>query len=259
MNRPSELQTISILNTPLAVTNYADALAFCIRLAQTPRSFAVEFANTHVVTLRRHDPQYFELTSRFDYFIPDGMPLVWLLNHRGAKLQDRVYGPTFMKYALQHSSGSVSHYFLGGFDDCGKRLLSRAKELNPEINIAGSKYGHFSAADEPAILDEINRLSPDFIWVGLGTPKQQAWVHRWKPRINRGVIFTVGFAFDVIAGTKTDAPQALQRLGLTWLFRLLSEPRRLAGRYFKYNSLFLYYLLRQLARPRLNRQKPGQQ
>jgi N-acetylglucosaminyldiphosphoundecaprenol N-acetyl-beta-D-mannosaminyltransferase len=98
-------------------------------------------------------------------------------------------------------------------------------------------------AEETAVIEEINRLSPDFLWVGFGTPKQQAWVRRYKARIQRGVILTVGFAFDVNAGMKPDQPLWMQRLGLGWLFRLCSEPGRLLGRYLKYNSLFLWYLL----------------
>jgi N-acetylglucosaminyldiphosphoundecaprenol N-acetyl-beta-D-mannosaminyltransferase len=80
--------------------------------------------------------------------------------------------------------------------------------------------------------------------VGFGTPKQQAWVKRHKQVIRRGMILTVGFAFDVNAGTKRDAPLWMQHVGLTWVYRLASEPRRLASRYFKYNLLFLSYLLR---------------
>ena len=92
---------------------------------------------------------------------------------------------------------------------------------------------------------EINSLSPDFIWIGLGTPKQQAWIHRHKASIKRGVILAVGFAFDVNAGTKADAPAWMQRRGLTWMFRILSEPRRLLGRYLRYNTLFLFYLAKE--------------
>ena len=90
---------------------------------------------------------------------------------------------------------------------------------------------------------EINRLSPDFVWVGFGTPKQQAWVKQHKHLLQRGVILTVGFAFDVNAGMKPDAPLWMQRLGLTWLFRLASEPRRLGARYLRNNFLFLWYLV----------------
>ena len=81
------------------------------------------------------------------------------------------------------------------------------------------------------------------VWVGFGTPKQQAWVKQHKHLIRRGVILTVGFAFDVNAGMKPDAPDWMQGLGLTWIFRLCSEPRRLGPRYLRYNLLFLWYLL----------------
>jgi N-acetylglucosaminyldiphosphoundecaprenol N-acetyl-beta-D-mannosaminyltransferase len=97
-------------------------------------------------------------------------------------------------------------------------------------------------ADEQ-ITAELNRLSPDFIWLCFGAPKQQTWMMRHKPMIRRGVMMTVGFAFDVNAGTKPDAPVWMQRSGLTWLFRICSEPRRLGPRYVKYNFLFLWYLV----------------
>jgi N-acetylglucosaminyldiphosphoundecaprenol N-acetyl-beta-D-mannosaminyltransferase len=103
--------------------------------------------------------------------------------------------------------------------------------------------GRMDPADETRVLEEINRLAPDFIWLGLGTPKQQAWVHRYKSRIRRGVLLGVGFGFDVNAGLKPDAPAWMQQTGLGWLFRLASEPGRLFGRYLRYNSLFLAYLL----------------
>ena len=115
--------------------------------------------------------------------------------------------------------------------------------LNPELNIAGMRDGYFSREQESAIVDEINALSPDFVWIGLGTPKQQAWVARWKSKIERGAVLAVGYAFDVNAGTKPDPPAWMQRAGLGWAFRLASEPRRLASRYLKFNSLFLFFLI----------------
>jgi N-acetylglucosaminyldiphosphoundecaprenol N-acetyl-beta-D-mannosaminyltransferase len=93
------------------------------------------------------------------------------------------------------------------------------------------------------VLAEMHRLSPDFLWVGLGAPKQERWIERNKSRIARGVILSVGQAFDVNAGLRADAPAWMQRAGLTWLYRMGREPRRLVGRYFKWNSLFLGYLL----------------
>jgi N-acetylglucosaminyldiphosphoundecaprenol N-acetyl-beta-D-mannosaminyltransferase len=172
------------------------------------------------------------------------MPLVWCLNRRGAGLRDRVYGPTFMRRCLAGSPAGLRHYFLGGSEECLARLQENLRRENPALEIVGVRNGYFQPGQEAEIVAEINRLAPDFIWVGLGTPKQQAWIHRHKGEINRGIILAVGFAFDVNAGTKPDAPAWMQRCGLTWVYRLASEPRRLLGRYLKYNSLFLYYLLR---------------
>jgi N-acetylglucosaminyldiphosphoundecaprenol N-acetyl-beta-D-mannosaminyltransferase len=175
---------------------------------------------------------------------------VWCLNRAGAGLRDRVYGPTFMRKFLTSVPGEFTHYLLGGSEECGARLRQVFATLNPGLKFVGAFHGRchpdgrLDGAAEKEILAEINRLSPDFIWVGFGTTKQQAWVNLHKHLIHRGVVLTVGFAFDVNAGMKPDAPGWMQRLGLTWIYRLCSEPRRLGPRYLRYNFLFLWYLLR---------------
>jgi N-acetylglucosaminyldiphosphoundecaprenol N-acetyl-beta-D-mannosaminyltransferase len=175
---------------------------------------------------------------------------VWCLNRVGVGLRDRVYGPTFMRKYLTGAPGAFTHYLLGGSAECGAKLREKFRAVNSNLRFVGGFHGKCNldgslegSADEE-VVQEINRLSPDFIWVGFGTPKQQTWVKRHKHLIRRGVILTVGFAFDVNAGMKPDAPRWMQRLGLTWVFRLLSEPRRLGPRYLRYNTLFLYYLMR---------------
>ncbi|MCB1126991.1 MAG: WecB/TagA/CpsF family glycosyltransferase [Verrucomicrobiae bacterium] len=233
-----------VLDTALEVTSYRNFTARCYAMARSGGVHSVDFTNTQIVTLRRHEPAFREITTRVDHFVPDGMPLIWCLNRLGAGLRDRVYGPSFMRHCVLASPAPFTHYFLGGSVECLEKLQAAFRAANPALNVVGTQHGYFAGGDEPRILEEINRLSPDFIWVGLGTPKQQDWIHRHKPLIRRGVILAVGFAFDVNAGTKPDAPPWMQRLGLTWVFRLASEPRRLLGRYLKYNSLFLYYLLR---------------
>ena len=230
------------------ITSYAGLGEACQVWAGSPATVAVDFANTQVVIMRRHEPAFREWTDGYDQFAPDGMPLIWCLNRAGAGLRDRVYGPTFMRRFLETVPPRYTHYLLGGSEECGRRLQERFSRVNPGIRFIGGFHGRCSAdgcldpSEEEAVLEEINRLSPDFIWVGFGTPKQQAWTHRYKPRIRRGVILTVGFGFDVNAGLKPDQPLWMQRFGLGWLFRLSSEPSRLLTRYIKYNSLFLWYL-----------------
>lgn len=242
MNKPH------VLNAPLLATDY-DQLAWqCLDWARQPRPVAVEFANTQIVTLIRHEPAFRELMRGYDHLIPDGMPLVWCLNRAGAALRDRVYGPTFMRRFLEAAPEGTTHYLLGGSEACGQELRRVFRQRNARLDFVGGFHGKCSAGGllegvaETEVVADINQLSPDFIWVGFGTPKQQAWTHRHKHLLRRGVVLTVGFAFDANAGLKPDAPTWMQRFGLTWLYRLASEPRRLGPRYLKWNSLFLFYL-----------------
>lgn len=234
---------LGVLGTPLTTTTYAALAQELQNRTRQGENVAVDFTNTQVVTLRRHDPRFREVTATFDYFIPDGMPLIWCLNLQGAGLKDRVYGPTFMRHCILSSPAPFTHYFLGGSEDCLRRLRESLKAQNTQLQIVGAHHGYFKPKDEEEIVKEINRLSPDFIWVGLGTPKQQQWIERNRQKIGRGIILAVGFAFDVNAGTKRDAPLWMQRYGLTWVFRLWSEPRRLGPRYAQFNFLFVFYLL----------------
>lgn len=253
----------NVLGTPLLATTYQELAAKCHVWAREPVCVSMEFANTQIVTMRRHEARFLELTATYNYFIPDGMPLIWCLNLAGAGLKDRVYGPTFMREFLSRVPGSTTHYLLGGSEECGRRIREQFTRMNSGAKFVGSFHGRCSLDGmlegnaEQDVLADLNRISPDFIWVGFGTPKQQAWLKRHQHLIRRGVVFTVGFAFDVNAGMKPDAPPWMQRIGFTWLFRLLSEPKRLGSRYAKYNFLFLWYLLSDGIRGRAIKKLPG--
>jgi exopolysaccharide biosynthesis WecB/TagA/CpsF family protein len=242
-----EYRRVSVLGTPLLVMDYAKLAEELLRRTNRKQKTTVDFTNTHVVTSRRIDPAFAEM-AKMDMILPDGMPLVWVMNWRGAGLADRVYGPTFTRTFLENCPSNFTHYFLGGSVACGDALLARIRQTNPGLQVAGRYHGWCDGSghlgeNDGAVLRELREKKPDFIWVGLGTPKQYAWISRVAPLLDSGIILSVGFAFDVNAGTKPDAPLWMQKRGLTWLHRLLTEPRRLAPRYLKYNSLFLWYIL----------------
>lgn len=234
-----------MLQTPLLVTDYDELSATCLEWARSPGCRLVEFANTQIVTMHRHSSEFRQTLAAYDELIPDGMPLVWCLNRAGAGMKDRVYGPTFMRRFLNAAPRGTTHYLLGGSTECAARL----RQVFPEVQFIGGFHGRceldgrLAASADAEVIAEINRLSPDYIWVGFGTPKQQRWAQTHRASIPRGVVFTVGFAFDTNAGMKPDAPSWMQRMGLTWLYRMFSEPRRLIPRYLKWNTLFLFYLL----------------
>src|SRR5437588_10148182 len=133
-----DFQKIDILGTPVACVTYQSAFEIIQTLAREPRPTAVCPANTHILSEARHDPAFAQVMSKFDLVFPDGMPVVWAMNLRGAGLSDRVYGPYFMKHVLQNTPRPWRHFFFGDTQECLEELRRAAIELQPEIEIVGT-------------------------------------------------------------------------------------------------------------------------
>lgn len=251
----SPITTCKVLGVPLAVTDYAGAVAQSRDWAgdtSVPRLIAA--ANTHVTALARHDPAYAAAIGKFDLILPDGMPLVWTMNRRlETKLRDRVYGPTFMLRCLEATQGGPwRHLFIGGTDDLLTELSRKLLARFPHLQIAGTfspPFGHWTDADDQLVLSVIEKSDAQFVWIGLGCPKQELWLAKVRERLRPAVYSAVGAAFAFHAGRVRQAPLWIQKCGMEWLFRLCAEPRRLWRRYVVFNSLFLGYLLKDAIRP----------
>jgi N-acetylglucosaminyldiphosphoundecaprenol N-acetyl-beta-D-mannosaminyltransferase len=236
------MTNMPLLGIRLAATDYASAVALTRTWANEPGVHAVAAANTHVVTLGRHDPAFAATLAQFDLIVPDGMPLVWVMNRRGAGLRDRVYGPTLMLHAL--AQPGVSHFLLGGSEELLERLTARLQERFPSVRIAGTyapPFGEWTPEENARIFQKITESGAQYIWVGC--PKQEHWIARNKAALPPGVYFAIGAAFAFHAGLVRQAPAWMQKRGLEWAYRLATEPRRLWKRYVVYNTLFLWYLL----------------
>jgi N-acetylglucosaminyldiphosphoundecaprenol N-acetyl-beta-D-mannosaminyltransferase len=246
-SQPIPPRTCSILGSEIAITTYAEAVSLARTWAALrDRPYAIAAANTHVVTLARRDPAFKEALERFDLLLPDGMPLIWCIR-RFAKerLEDRVYGPTFMLKCLEAAQGS--HFFLGGSEALLASLRSRLVEKFPNMAVAGSyapPFGDWDEAEEERILEWLQAARADFIWVAFGCPKQEMWIARNKARLPPGVYGAVGAAFAFHAGWVAQAPAWMQNAGMEWAFRLATEPRRLWKRYLVNNTLFIFHLLK---------------
>lgn len=227
-------------------------MAWVLEQASGAGVFAVEAANTHVAALARSDTAFGESMRQFDLIVPDGMPLVWSLNAglpEEEKLKDRVYGPTLMLETLKATAGNPGfrHFLLGGKESTLEKLQQNFAERFPGLAIAGSyspPFGEWPAQEFDKICGLIRDSGANLIWVGLGCPKQEHWIARHKDRLPPGVYFGIGAAFAFHAGEVSQAPAILQRFGLEWAYRIAAEPRRLFRRYFTYNSLFIWYMLR---------------
>jgi N-acetylglucosaminyldiphosphoundecaprenol N-acetyl-beta-D-mannosaminyltransferase len=241
-------RSIKILGTPVACVTYDSALEIVKTLTRQSRPTAVCPANTHILGEARHDPDFGRVMAKFDLVLPDGMPIVWALNYRGAGLADRVYGPYFMKHVLKETPRPWRHFFFGDTEKCLVDLRRAATNLQPDVHIVGAispPFRPWTETDERAFADAINSAAPDFVWVALPGVRMERWIIDNQARYKRGVFLAVGDAFTLLSGRGKFAPAFMQRMGLTWFFRLCSEPLRLGPRYMRYNLLFLYYLLRE--------------
>lgn len=243
----NDIETCSILGTPLAVADYAAGVSAAKSLARNrDRVSLLAFANTHVVALARRDATYSSALSKFDLIFPDGMPLVWVLNRRLAEpLDDRVYGPTFMLKCLEATQGEEwAHMMVGGSAELLDQLHRNLKNRFPDLRITGMispAFGEWSEKENERVISAIRESHAQFVWVGLGCPKQEYWLSRNHHRLPAAVYSAVGAAFNFHAGYVPQAPEWIQRCGLEWLFRVCSEPRRLFRRYLVFNFLFIYY------------------
>ena len=247
------IKAIKVLGIPIACCTYDSALDLIKMLARKPRPAAVCPANTHIVGEGRHNPEFGKKLARFDLILPDGMPIVWALNLRGAHLKDRVYGPYFMRHVLRNTPRPWRHFFFGDSEDCLVDLRRTLLELQPDIEIVGMlspPFRPFTTADEKSFAEIINGAEPDFVWVALPGVRMERWIIDNQSQYPRGVFVAVGDAFSLLSGRRVFAPSWMQRTGLTWAYRLCREPLRLGPRYLRYNSIFVFYFLWDLVRGR---------
>jgi len=240
------LESIRLLGTPVACATYASALERIKALARERRPTAVCPSNTHILGEARHNAEFARVIARFDLVLPDGMPVVWALNLRGADLKGRVYGPYFMRHALRNTPRPWRHFFFGDSPECLAELRRVLVHLHPDIEVVGMlspPFRPFTEADEVSFADTINRANPDFVWVALPGVRMERWIIDNQKRYRSGVFLAVGDAFSLLSGRRSFAPPWMQRMGLTWAYRLSKEPLRLGPRYLRYNCMFVYYWL----------------
>ena len=206
----------------------------------------------HGVMESQRDDELRQIHNEAGLVTPDGMPLVWISRLRGFPHVDRVYGPDLMLAASERSvARRYSHFFYGGGEGVAERLAGRLAERFPGLRIAGTftpPFRSLTPEEDEDVVRRINEAAPDIVWVGLSTPKQERWMRAHVGRLEAPVLIGVGAAFDFHAGLKRQAPVWMQRSGLEWLFRLLTEPRRLGPRYLVNNPAFVWRIVRDWSR-----------
>ena len=238
----------SILGVNIAVTNLNDVAQSIGEWVLKKEKVYVCVAPVATIIDCQKDKKYKEIINKAAMTTPDGMPVVWLGRRKGHKQIARTYGPDLLPAVCEYGiKGGIKHFFYGGQGEVNDLMIQRLRKKFPEIKIAGQHIPDFlevGELEDQKVIDKINEVDPDILWVGLGSPKQDYWMANHRDKLNVPVMVGVGAAFDFIAGIKIQAPKWMQKSGLEWVFRLCQEPKRLWRRYLIGNTLFIWLLIK---------------
>jgi N-acetylglucosaminyldiphosphoundecaprenol N-acetyl-beta-D-mannosaminyltransferase len=211
----------------------------------------VHFMNVHMLAEAGRDAEFGAIIQCADLNFTDGMPLVWLARraNRGRDIS-QVCGPDFMPaFCKETARFHFRHFFYGGLPGVAEEVVRALKKTSPELEVVGyhcPPYGDkLSVEEDREICRMINESRADLVWVCLGCPVQERWLHRHRDKLTAPVLLAVGAAFDFTAGRLDRAPPLLRSAGLEWMYRLLKEPHRLWRRYLLSNSRFFYLLMKE--------------
>lgn len=250
-DHPLALPSVLIGGLPITVVNRRNAASFMIAVARKrrrdSRPYYFTSANGEVVARVHADANIARLFQEADQILADGQPLVM-----ASRLLCRVQLPErvattdlFHDVAELAAREGISFYLLGATEATNSKAVATVQARYPDLRIVGHCHGYLAGEALEARLDEINALAPDILWIGLGVPREQIFVHDFAARLaNVGVIKTSGGLFDHLAERTTRAPIWIQRAGFEWFWRMLMEPRRLFWRYLTTNPYAIYAILR---------------
>jgi N-acetylglucosaminyldiphosphoundecaprenol N-acetyl-beta-D-mannosaminyltransferase len=235
MNQTDHNPRCNILGIRISAITMADALQAVESWIQTRKPHYVCVTPAHSVMECYDHPPLREIFNHSGLTTPDGMAIVWLLRAKGFHCVERVYGPDLMRAVCQYGvEKGYRHYFYGGAPGVGEKLTEVLQQQFPGLQVVGMDSPPFRklTADEvEAEQAHIRAAQPDIVWVGIGSPRQEIWMSEHIDRLNVPVLVGVGAAFDFLSGNKRQAPIWVQRSGLEWFYRLVSEPHRLWRRY----------------------------
>lgn len=242
------LDTCNIMGVNIVVTDMNKTLELVETKLEDWRGKYICVANVHTTVTAHDDASYRSIQNGAVMALPDGGPLSQFSRENGYESAQRVTGPDMMREVLAVSAEKGwRNYFYGSTQETLDALRKKIEQRYPGAVIAGMlspPFRDLTPQEDADIVAKINAAKPDFVWVGLGAPKQERWMAAHEGRIN-ALMVGVGAAFDYEADNIKRAPQWMQKMNLEWLYRLLQDPKRLFKRYFETNTKFLLWKWRQ--------------
>jgi len=237
-----------ILKTKINVTSMPDTLAYIEVHIDALRGKYICVSNAHTTVMSYENQHYRRIQNSAAMALPDGAPLSKYSRAVGFRDAERVTGPDLMVELFRVSGQKgYRHFFYGSTQDTLDDMKKALQRDYPDMVIAGMYAPPFRALtkeEDQEAIRQINDAKPDFIWVGLGAPKQEEWMYAHRGKLN-AVSIGVGAGFDYLAGHIKRAPKIMQVFCLEWLYRLLQDPKRLWKRYVTTNVKFIKYIVRE--------------
>ena len=233
----------NIMGVDLAAINMPWLIDFTKKYIKELSGDYMCVSNVHTTVMSYDDPTYCEVQNGGIMAIPDGGPLSSVGRKRGFSEMERTTGPDYMKEILKISAEeNYRHYFYGSTERTLNKLAKTIEKRYPNVQVAGMyspPFRSLSEEEDQNVIQMINESNADFVWIGLGAPKQERWMAEHQGKI-KGLMIGVGAAFDYEAGNIDRAPMWMQKTNLEWLYRLIQEPKRLFKRYFYTNIVFIW-------------------
>jgi len=241
-----QIPTCEILGVKIAAINMPWLLEFTEQNIQKLSGDYMCVANVHTTVTAWEDAHYLEVQNGGIMAVPDGAPLYYVGKMRGFKEIQRTTGPDYMERIFEVSAQKgYRHFFYGSSAQTLEKMRNKLEQKYPQLCIAGMcspPYREQTPEEKRADIDRINEANADFVWVGLGAPKQELWMAEHQGRV-KGFMVGVGAAFDFFAENIKRAPKWMQFCCLEWLYRLIQDPGRLFARYWHSNIRFIYHAI----------------
>lgn len=237
-----EIPTCNIMGVNIAAIDMEWLVEYLQKHLSEIKGDYICVSNVHTTVTSYEDPEYCRIQNNALMAIPDGGPLSSVGRKRGYRSMRRTTGPGLMGeiFSISAKKG-YRHYFYGSTEDTLKKLRQKLEEKYPGIQIAGMyspSFGPVGTEADEAAIERINATHPDFVWIGLGAPKQEKWMALHQGKID-GLMIGVGAGFDYYAENIKRAPMWMQKHNLEWVYRLLQDPKRLCRRYLHTNRVFI--------------------
>lgn len=233
MERPAEssapLPSVTLLGLPVHRLTMPDALDVLDGFIRSRAPHHVVTADASMLVMAQDDPELHGIIAHADLVTPDSTGVLWAAKRAGKPISERVSGVVLVeKLCALSASRDYRLFFLGAAPGVADQAAARMAQKYPGCQVAGTQDGYFSPEEEAHIVQKIRDSHADIVCVAMGIPKQEKWIARHRNSLGASVLIGVGGTLDVLSGTVKRAPVVFQKLHLEWLWRVISNPKKIS-------------------------------